>query len=372
MKLLLNAFCLLALTAIVSTSSAQQWQFGTPSTFTNTYLDQSLSLDVGIGLLPTQETLGRLHVSSSFPTWGGLSTYNFGMVSQTTNSTPINMSLYATSSGASNSNFAVRGQAVGTAPNTLSYGIFGEAYGQGSTYAGWFQGAVEINGPLTVMGVSVPSDKRYKTNIRKFENALDKVLQLDVKRYQFTEAHEDINFPEGEQIGFMAQDLERFFPELITTQQHQTLNFETGSRNEAVELKTVNYLGLIPVLIKSMQEMQDQHESETATLRSEVQALKAIVSATDGADVGPASISAPVPNPARSSARIEYQLPESAKSASIAVVDLSGKEVQRVQLGNELSGTAQLNTSTLPAGVYFCNLLVNGSSVKSSKMVVNR
>ena len=46
-------------------------------------------------------------------------------------------------------------------------------------------------------------------------------------------------------IGLLAQDIEKVFPELVT---------------ETNDIKSVNYQGLVPVLINAMKEQQDEIE----------------------------------------------------------------------------------------------------------------
>ena len=61
-----------------------------------------------------------------------------------------------------------------------------------------------------------------------------------------------------------------------------------------------------------------------------------------------------------------------ATSANVVVVDLHGKQMKQLPLGTQERGTAEINTTEFSAGIYFVNLQVNGSTVQSSKLVVNR
>jgi hypothetical protein len=73
--------------------------------------------------------------------------------------------------------------------------------------------------------------------------------------------------------GFIAQDIEKIFPELVST-----LNVQTGIRTDEtlgpqpilVEKKTVDYIGLVSVLLKAIQEQQAQ----ISNLQSRVDALE--------------------------------------------------------------------------------------------------
>ena len=76
------------------------------------------------------------------------------------------------------------------------------------------------------------------------------------------------------------------------------------------------------------------------------------------------------PNPATSMVRFDYNL-SSAENATVAVYNLLGQEVMRQSL-NTLHGTAAFSVAELNEGIYFCNLFVNGQSVKTEKFIVKK
>jgi urease beta subunit len=88
---------------------------------------------------------------------------------------------------------------------------------------------------------NVASDVMLKTNITPLSSTLDKVLQLDGYRYNWKDSENHTT-----QIGLIAQEVEQQFPELVT-------------QNES--FKSVNYLGMIAVLIHAMKEQQQEIEN---------------------------------------------------------------------------------------------------------------
>ncbi len=93
---------------------------------------------------------------------------------------------------------------------------------------------------VTAYNFTVASDATLKTNIMPLTSTLDKVLQLDGYKYNWKNSAN-----ESTQIGLIAQEVEQFFPELIT--QHSTY-------------KSVNYLGMVAVLVHAMKEQQEEIE----------------------------------------------------------------------------------------------------------------
>ena len=115
---------------------------------------------------------------------------------------------------------------------------------------------VLFDGTTTIAGdLSINSDARLKANIISLGSTLAKVLQIDGKSYTMKK---DEN--KKQKIGVIAQDIEKVFPELVS---------------ESNGVKSVNYQGLVPVLINALKE-QDAKMNEQQT---EIDELKEIVQA---------------------------------------------------------------------------------------------
>ena len=123
---------------------------------------------------------------------------------------------------------------------------------------------VLFDGTTTIAGdLSINSDARLKANIISLGSTLAKVLQIDGKSYTMKK---DEN--KKQKIGLLAQDIEKVFPELVS---------------ESNGVKSVNYQGLIPVLINALKEQQTEIEiyrNEVSELKEMVQALASRDSAT--------------------------------------------------------------------------------------------
>ena len=92
------------------------------------------------------------------------------------------------------------------------------------------------------------SDERLKKNIEPVEDVLSKLNSLQPKKYNMKE---EVNTAE-KHYGFIAQDLENIFPELVSV---------TPDDGDGIaDLRTVSYTELIPILVKAIQEQQKQIE----------------------------------------------------------------------------------------------------------------
>ncbi len=120
-------------------------------------------------------------------------------------------------------------------------------------------GNLKINGVLTQN-----SDARLKTNVHTLDKALDSILGLRGVSYDWDRKRwPNRSFSEGKQIGFLAQEMERIFPYLVSTDKDG--------------YKSVNYIGVIPVLVESVKTLnarQETQSKEIYALKKEVEELK--------------------------------------------------------------------------------------------------
>lgn len=114
-----------------------------------------------------------------------------------------------------------------------------------------------FRGNLTVNGAfSNPSDIRYKQNVESQMGAIDQLMQLRPVTYEFKQDEfPGKGFPDGVRRGFIAQELEEIMPELVNTN-------DDG-------YKSVNYLEMISVLVKAVQEQQAEIDSLKEALGKE-------------------------------------------------------------------------------------------------------
>ena len=144
------------------------------------------------------------------------------------------------------------------------------------TYAGYFDGPVNMTGTLTVPNVNTTSDIRLKDNVISIQEsednrgrALDNVLNMNVLEYNlkekpiydlttetyatFEKEHPDavedmkrrsVEFTSKRHFGLSAQELQVIYPNLVEEGQDGYLS--------------VNYVELVPILIRSIQELKQE------------------------------------------------------------------------------------------------------------------
>ncbi|MFA5782377.1 MAG: tail fiber domain-containing protein, partial [Bacteroidales bacterium] len=156
--------------------------------------------------------------------------------------------------------YGVYGYAFGS--TGTRYGVYGYASGGTTNYGIYCDG----NGAYTGTWTDV-SDQKFKKDVADYTGALDNVLKLKPVVYTMrAEEYPNMGFESGREIGFIAQEMEKVFPTLVVNGVHP------GATKEDAEItyKGINYIGLIPVLVKAMQEQQAEIES----LKLEIKSLK--------------------------------------------------------------------------------------------------
>ncbi len=182
-------------------------------------------------------------------------------VSDAGSSTGPAYGIYSECSGSAGTRYGVYGYAAGSATNR--YGVYGSAAAVSNSYALYCDG----NGVYTGTW-SKTSDLKLKKDLKPIDNSLSKIIQLSPKSYKYkTKEFSFMNLPEGTQFGFVAQEIEKVFPELVTTVSHPK---NKGKEVEMEEYKAVNYIGLIPMYAAAIQEQQQQINN----LKKENAALK--------------------------------------------------------------------------------------------------
>ncbi len=291
------------------------------------------------------------------------------------------LGVYATSN--SESGDAFRGQAYGAseyginAYSALSFGVYGNT-GSSTSYAGYFVGNVFSSGSYQ------GSDRKLKQDIIDVTSAMDIIKKLQPKSYTYRQDgnYKLMNMPTGKHYGLIAQDVEQVLPDLV-----KATTFETGkaanprkqepgttsaipsatSTSETLAFKALNYTELIPIIIKSMQEQQQENDE----LKARIIKLENMVSKLTGQGntlTGIGNLGQNSPNPVRNTTRISYNVPSGAGKAQLLVTDNLGKTLQVTQL--DRSGNINLNTASLSSGIYNYSLVVDGKTVSTKKMTV--
>ena len=106
------------------------------------------------------------------------------------------------------------------------------------------------------------SDKRIKKNIQTIGGALQKIMLLRGVEFKYDLTnYPDLNIDtDTKQFGFVAQEVEQIFPEMVRNSKVPVSVFQMDNKmkraTEHYEIKTLSYSGIIPIIVEAMQEQQ--------------------------------------------------------------------------------------------------------------------
>lgn len=286
------------------------------------------------------------------------------------------------SNNTSSRNFGV----LGGLGDTTSYGvgIFGTlnnhtGFSVTGRFAGYFDGDTYVDGTLTAANVVTPSDIRLKENIVSLSDeapdgaTLSSLMDVDVIHFNRTkrtvvleedimegkEKPREIVLNEGDTLrhyGFVAQQLQEIFPDVVRQGQDGYLG--------------VNYIEMIPLLLRSIQELkQEVNEMKNKTNASEPVYTSASFNIADEKET--AVLFQNTPNPFSSQTDIRFTLPDNTKNAYICIFDMQGKMLKQMAV-NHTMRSLTINGYDLPAGLYLYSLIVNGQEVDTKRMILSK
>ncbi|MEO5893793.1 MAG: tail fiber domain-containing protein [Ferruginibacter sp.] len=235
---------------------------------------------------------------------------------------------------------------------------------------------LRVFGRVGATAYDVFSDARLKKEVSNLGSGLEIIKKLLPKTYLFKkEEYARLNLPVQKQFGFLAQDIETILPELVTTSREQ-VETDAKGKSRSEDLKAVNYIELIPILTKAIQEQQEQIE-ELKKMINNLSRSGKIDSTTSGNTkfsqiLSHAKIEQNKPNPFTNSTSIPYSFPKETKNAQMIITDVMGKVIKLIQLPKTNHGTVNINASTLGSGTYNYSLLIDGATTETRKMIVSK
>jgi len=285
--------------------------------------------------------------------------------------------------GASNFSIGVYAQAASGQFNTAIYAVCGPtgtASDSDNTHHRW---AGQFIGDIVYSRAFRFSDGKLKNNIQPLSNVMEKLNQIQTSTYTFKRSeYPMLDLPSGNQIGFIAENVAKVFPELV--KDASTPKIDGGkngkiSRN-AISFQAVNYEGFIPLTVEAIKEQQkqlDAKDAQIADLNARLTALEAKISGTSSAKLSSttsvdASLEQNTPNPFSQSTEIRYTVPSSYSSASISITSIDGKSVRNYSISGTGKGQITLNANELSVGSYTYSLNVDGKIIDSRTLVLTK
>jgi hypothetical protein len=154
-------------------------------------------------------------------------------------------------------------------------------------------------------------------------------------------------------FGFIAQELREIFPNLVGEDSYGFLS--------------VNYAGLIPVIVDALKEQNKIIEAQQMQINSLLENRKTI-----GVDMfmNGAILYQNNPNPFFARTEIKYYIPANSNNATIRIYDMLGSQILKFDITDSGNSSLTIQGSQLKAGMYLYSLIVDGNEVDTKRMIL--
>ena len=269
-------------------------------------------------------------------------------------------------------------------------------------YAGYFCGDTRVTGTMTAGAFVTSSDYRLKENVRslsKTDGCLNKLMDMNVvefnnKQRQFTtsnitrhssDSHELLTEDEvlemntllekdandsvshwydeespilkNKHYGLVAQELQEIYPDLVVESQDGFL--------------AINYLEIIPLLIRSVQELKAELDASKSG-DAPIQKAQARNTDVTNIDAVVTTLYQNTPNPFTESTLILCDVAEAVVNADLYIYDMNGKQIDTYPITERGATSITIEGRSLEAGMYLYALIADGQVIDTKRMILTK
>ena len=270
-------------------------------------------------------------------------------------------------------------------------------------YAGYFQGTVRATGPMYAQAFYAPSaspsgnsnGSRAVNLIGEEERVTDKLRNISSFEFQHkeqaiqTKGADSVGaFLKGRNIKDLSKkerlQLDSVFSEIVPVETDPLASVNYGLDAEQLKAMfpklvqqdkegnySINYIEMIPLLVKSINELSEELEELRGASRNKAKVQSDATGIENNvSDVDMVRMDQNKPNPFSESTVIGLNIPEKTQKANIFIYDLSGKQVKSVLVNERGETNITVYAGDLGAGMYIYTLVVDGKVVVTRRMIV--
>lgn len=250
----------------------------------------------------------------------------------------------------------------------------------------------QFNCDVHSTGVFVASDSRFKDDIEPLDRSLPGLTALSPVSYRlkprlgeksvtghgtaddeakpmtekelrdkdfFDKFHKELE-NDTPRYGFLAQEVKEVYPELVRTDDNGYMY--------------VDYMGMIPLLVQAINELNAEVESLRSSQPAEPQKAMSAPASAGEIEVGEVrnALFQNSPNPFNASTEIRLTLRDDVSQAQLLIFDLQGKMLKSLAVVERGNVTVTVQASELPAGMYIYSLIADGKEIGCKKMILTK
>ncbi len=250
-------------------------------------------------------------------------------------------------------------------------------------------------------GIKLTSDERLKTDIKKINNSMINLRKLNGVSYNLSKKESltgnknlvktakisdtakltdkeqktkaifdayqaNVINAKSKHLGLIAQDLQKVYPELVD--------------KDSSGYYSVDYIGLIPVLIEALKELDLVVEAQNTQINDLITKLGNSTSKKVGANstieetnlLTYPVLDQNIPNPFNTATTIGFYLPNSISTANIYVYDMNGVQLKSYSVAERGKGNVTIQGSEFSAGMYLYAMIVDGKVIDTKRMILTK
>ena len=269
-------------------------------------------------------------------------------------------------------------------------------------YAGYFSGNARVTGVFTAGSVVTSSDYRLKENIRSLsstDGCLGKLMSMNVVEFNNKQRDYEISTMDLEEetvvelvdmdsveqmtmslqkessdgkvhwyeeespiiknkhYGLIAQELQEIYPDLVVESEDGYL--------------AVNYMEIIPLLIRSVQELKIELDAsksgnssvlKSQTRTTDVTAIEAVVT----------TLYQNTPNPFTENTLIRCDIAEEVENANLYIYNMNGEQIVEYAITERGETSIVIDGGSLNAGMYLYALITDGQVIDTKRMILTK
>jgi hypothetical protein len=197
----------------------------------------------------------------------------------------------------------------------------------------------------------------------------------DTVTFQNIGQNNDTSFLNRNHMGFLAQDVQKVFPELVYADRDGILS--------------VDYIGLVPILVESIKQLSINHvkdslnfiglQNKLIDLENQInqccENYSTLKSVQNKVVILESPLAMPAlyqntPNPFNQNTTIAYFLPEYVKVANLYIYNMQGVQIKVLPISDRTNGNIVINGNELNPGMYLYSLIADGKEVDTKRMIL--
>jgi hypothetical protein len=220
----------------------------------------------------------------------------------------------------------------------------------------------QLNGVSYNLAANTEEDEKFSG--AKGESLSEKE-QNSIMEYEKSKEKYNAYLANKKRLGFVAQDVQKVFPELV--------------EQDSAGYLSLDYLGLIPVLVEAIKEQQeiiDKLQGRIETIENDCcntdNNLKSGSIANNNAnnDLSEAKLFQNIPNPFNTQTTIKFEIPETVQSAQLHICNMTGTLLKTIVLNQRGDGNIIISANEFGAGMYLYSLVCDARIVDTKQMLL--